>query len=334
MKKLIFSNLFAIALFQMSAQPVSKTDVAALLNELPTAPLTTADAYQRAYTNGSAGPDATRYYQAWTSKIERAGQEIQSLSLDYYRKYPTGIRPQAQPVAASRVTPQQQSSMDAATSELAQKMLSDPAFAKKLSQMSEQEQHAYIANLLAEKGLKPVNGTPNVHNAPIPGTDVEWVELCNVFTQSAMDMSRWETQTALQQKYEARHQEVRDWTESEIKKLPMISFGEYGHDHDPEQVKAIQKQGLSKHREVAEAMLKEAAVMFAQFRQQTQERTAPLNDALKNVQFGAAYDFGNFYTQVLGTQGMMISDVHNILTNEVDIINECARWEYEWRNFK
>lgn len=334
MKKLIFSNLFAFALFQIAAQPVAQTDVVALLNELPASPVTLSDAYQRACSNDPASPDYAGYYQTWKNKVEKAGQENQSLQADYYRKYPTGVRPQAQPVAASRVTPQQQSSMDAATSELAQKMLTDPAFAQKFSQMSEKEQHAYIANLLAEKGLKPVNGTPNVQNAPVPGTDVDWMELCNAHTQAALDMSRWEKQTALQEKYRALHDEANAWTEAEIKKLPMISYGEYGHDHDPEQVKAVRKKGLTKHRDIAEAMLKEAAPMFAQFRQESLLRMTPLNDALKKVNYGAAYDFGMFYTNVIGTQAMMLGEIHNTLTNEAAIVNECARWEYELRNFK
>lgn len=334
MKKLIFCNLFALALFQMNAQQTGKTDVVALLHELPAAPASIADAYQRAYANGATSPEAAHYYQAWTTKAERGALEIQNLLAEFYRKYPTGIRPTAQPVAVSRVTPQQQSSMDAATSELAQKMLSDPAFAQKFAQMSEQEQHAYIANLLADKGLKPANGTPNVNTAPIPGTDVEWIELCNTFTQAAMDMSRYEAQTALQQEYEVQHQQVRDWAEAEIKKLPMISFGEYGHDHDPVQVKAIQKQALVKHRDLAEAMLKEASVMFARFRQEAEQRITPLNDALKKVNFGANYDFGIHYTTVLGAQGMMINDINSLLTNEISIIESCAQWEYELRNFK
>lgn len=334
MKKLIFSNLFAFALLQISAQPVAKTDVAALLNELPAPPVTVADAYQRAYSGDATSADYARYYQTWTNKLEKAGQENQSLQAEFYRKYPTGIRPQPQPVAVSRVTPQQQSSMDAATSELAQKMLTDPAFAQKFSQMSEKEQHAYIANLLAEKGLKPVNGTPNTQDAPVPGTDVEWMELCSALSQSALDMSRWEKQTALQEKYRIQHDEANAWTEAEIKKLPMILYGEYGRDHDPEQVKAVRKQGLAKHRDIAGAMLKEAAPMFAQFRQESLQRMTPLNDAIKKVNYGAAYDFGMFYTNVLGAQAMMLAEVHNTLTNEAAIVNECARWEYELRNFK
>lgn len=333
MKKLIFSNLFAIAMLQISsAQPVGKTDAVALLNELAAPPVTIADAYQRAYPNGATSANAVQYYQSWTTKVENANRETQELLQAFYKKYPTGIRPQAQPV--SRVTPQQESAMNAATSELAQKMLNDPAFAQKFMQMSEQEQHAYMAKLLAEKGIKPVNGTPNSDVKPPAGTDIEWVTFCTDYTQAAMSMARWEAQTALQQKYEAQHQQVRDWAEVEIKKLPLIEMGEYGRDHDPEKVKAIQRQALVKHRDVAEAMLKEAATLFAQFRQETKQRMTPLNDALKGVNYGATYDFGINYTTVLSTQAMMFGEVHNTMTNEAEIINECARWEYDLRNFK
>lgn len=333
MKKLIFSNLIAIALLQIiSAQPVGKTDVVALLNDMPAPPLTIADAFQRAYSAGATNPDAIRYYKTWAGKIERAGLENQSLQKEFYMKYPTGVRPVAQPV--STASPQQHAAMDAATSELAQKMLSDPAFAQKFMQMSEQEQHAYIANLLADKGIKPVNGTPNVNTAPIAGTDIEWGTLLSDYSAGAMDISRWEVQTALQQKYQAKHDEVNAWAEAEIKKLPMISYGEYGHDHDPEQVKAVRKQALVKHREVAEAMLQEAIPMFNQFRQVAQQRITPLNDAIKGVNYGATYDFGVNYPTVLGAQSMMLGDLDALLKNEVNIINEVARWEYDLRNFK
>lgn len=335
MKKLIFSNLFAIVLLQNAfAQAVGETDIAALLNEMPAPPTSLADAYARAYPTGETYPDALLYYKPWTSKVESAGQEIQALQRDFYKKYPMGVRPQTQPQQAPRATPQQQASMDAATSELAHKMMNDPAFAQEFMKMSEQEQHAYIAKLLADKGLKPASGTPNVNTAPVAGTDIEWGTFCSDYSMTAMDMSRWEAQTALQQKYQAQHDEINAWSEAEINKLPMISFGEYGHDHDPEQVKAIKKQALAKHRDVAEAMLKEAIVMFAQFRQQSQQRIAPLNDALKNVNYGANYDFGNHYTTVLGVQLMMLGDLDTLLKNEVNIVNECARWEYDLRNFK
>ena len=222
-----------------------------------------------------------------------------------------------------------------ATSELAQKMMTDKAFAQQFAQMSEAEQHAYIAKLLADKGLKPAHGTPDANAAaPMPGTDMDWMTPCNEFMQPTFAMERWQKQVDLQQKYGIQHDAVRAWTEAEIKKLPMISFGEYGHDHDPEQVKVIKKQGLDKHRTVADAMMKDAAAMFAGFRQEAKTRCAPLNDALQKVGYGENYHFGLNYTLVLQTQTMMLGDVHTLLNNEMNMIEEVARWEHEWRNFQ
>ena len=332
MKKLLFGSLLATAMFQLHAQPVGKTDVVALMNEIPAAPQSLNDAFQRAYPAGTTPPETMAWYKTATEKMEKAALEIQNLTADFYRKYPTGIRPVAQPVATA--SPQQHASMDAATSELAQKMLSDPAFAQKFMAMSEKEQHAYIAGVMADKGIKPAQGTPNVNTTPVAGTDVEWGTLCSDYSMAAMDMSRWEAQAALESKYQARHDEVNAWADQAIDKLPMISFGEYGHDHDPEQVKAIRKQALEKHREVAEAMLKEASGFFAKYRQQAAQRLFPLNDALKSARYGANYDFGVFYPTVISTQTMMVSELDVLLKNEVKVIEECARWEYEWRNFK
>lgn len=337
MKNLINGFVAAALLLQtasLTAQPVAKTDIVALLAEMPAAPSTLEDAYKRAYPDGATSADAAPFYRSYMSKLEAAYRENQMLQQQFYTKYPTGIRPQQQPRGASKASPQQESAMNAATAELAQKMLSDPEFAKKFSQMSEKEQHAYIAQVMADKGIKPVSGAPNTNTAPIPGTDVEWAAMCTDYSQAAMGLGRFEAHSALQQKYEARHQEVREWTEAEIKKLPMISFGEYGHDHDPEKVKAIRKQALAKHRDIAQAKLTEAAGLFQKYRQESAQRLTPLNNALKGVNYGSNYDFGQNYTVVIGTQAMMFAEPDALLKDEIGAINEAAQWEYEYRNFK
>ena len=330
---LLLTTALALAIIPAAAQPVVKADAVALLHELPAPPATLADAFQRAYPGGATRPDAKSYYQTSLAKLERVQLEAQSLLMQFYQKYPTGI-PDMPKQPANRVSAKDKSAMEAATSELAQKMLTDKAFAQKFAQMSESEQHAYIAGLMADKGIKPVNGTPNTNDAPMPGTDMDWMTPCQAVTGPALDLSRWEKQTALQQKYAAQHDDANAWTEAEIKKLPMISFGEYGHDHDPEKVKAIRKQGLDKHCAVADAMMKEAAALFAALRQEAAERYTPLNDALKTVRYGETYSFGLNYTFVLQAQGMMLGDLQNVLTNEINVLEEVARWEFERRNFE
>ena len=327
---LLSTFLLTLAAAPAIGQPVVKASANALLNELPAPPTTLADAYQRAYPHADAKP----YYQTATDNLNQAQREGQNLLLQFYQKYPTGVPPTPQQ-PANRVSARDKSAMDAATSELAQKMLADKAFAQQFAKMSEVEQHTYIAKLLADKGLKPAQGTrdPNAA-APMPGSDMEWGEICSVYSQSALDMARWEKQTVLQQKFALQHDAVNAWAEAEIQKLPMISMGEYGHDHDPDKVKAIQKQGLDKHRKVADAMMKEAAAMFAEFRQDARARCTPLNDALQKVGYGAAYNFGLNYTLVLQTQAIMFSDIQTLLTNEMSIIEEVARWEQDYRSFQ
>lgn len=329
---LLATALLALAAAPAVGQPVAKADAVALLNALPAPPTTLADAYQRAYPNDATRPDAKPYYQTALDQLHRVQLEAQNLLLQFYQQHPTGM-PTMPQQPKNRVSEQDKAAMNAATSEFAQKMMADPAFAQQFARMSESEQQTYIAKLLADKGLKPVNGVPNTNDAPMPGTDMDWLAPCNAYTESAFAMNRWEKQAALQQAYSARHDAVNAWTEAEIKKLPMISMGEYGHDHDPEQVKAIRKQGLDKHRTVADAMMKEAAVMFAEFRQQAQTRSTPLNDALKKVHYGEGYSFGLQYTFVLQAQTMMLSDLEAILTNEISVIEEVARWEQEYQNF-
>lgn len=119
---------------------------------------------------------------------------------------------------------------------------------------------------------------------------------------------------------------MQDWEQTAIQKLPMISFGEYGHDHDPEQVKAINKQAAARHRDLAAAMLKDLAPLFASARQDAQQRMKPLNDALKQAGYGKNYDFGIHYTIVLSAQSTMFQEELSLLNNEISMLNEAARW--------
>ena len=109
----------------------------------------------------------------------------------------------------------------------------------------------------------------------------------------------------------------------------MISMGEYGRDHDPAKVKAIQVQAGNKHAEIANAMLKEMLPLFVQFRKTFNEKISALNTAFKQVEYGKSYNFGLFYNQVLQVQSFMLTGQHSLLSNEIAVMEECARWERE-----
>lgn len=333
MKYLIIIALIGIGILPAFTQPVVKADALVFLSELPTPPSNLADAYLRAYPKSATQADAKTFYQTNIDKLVHAQQEAQQLLMQFYRQNPSGVLVMPQKTS-NNVSAKDKAAMDAATSELAQKMLTDKAFAQKFAQMSPSEQEAYMAKMLADKGLKPVNGTPNTNDKTIAGTDVDWVTPCNELMQTTIAMDRWNKQIALQEKYDTQHDAVNQWAETAINQLPMISLGEYGHDHDPEQVKTIQKQGLDKHRQIADAAMQESAILFDEFRQQARMRYIPLNDALKKVQYGTAYNFGVNYTLVLQAQMMMFGDIHTVLDNEIKFIEAIARWEYDWRSLQ
>lgn len=317
MKKMKFLTLLiaVLAVTHLRAQQVSTADMVALLNKVPPP----ASQLNCALKNASAQP-----YQTWLEKIEKAGEENQRYQMAFYQKNPMGVQPASKP--ASRVSAEQQSAMNAATSEFTQKMLSDPAFAQQFAAMSEQEQQAYLTKMLADKGIRPATGAPNVETAPVPGTDVEWAEMCTTYTQSATNLDRWQTQTAIQQRYEQKHQEVRDWEQQAIDRLPMFSYGEYGHDHDPEQVKAVRKQASEKHLALANAMLNELTPLCMAYRKDAQKRMAALTDAFKKVGHGEKYNFGVHYPTVSGAQSMMFQEVYNLLKNEISLMESAAQW--------
>lgn len=319
-----------IVLSQLSfAQAIVNVDAVALLNELPQPVGTLTEAYARVYPKDSERPNTLTFYQTWTQKLENYIQQSQNISANFYRQNPMGYNTAAAHPVTNNVSPAQKAAMDNATSEMAQKMLSDPAFAQKFAQMSEAEQQAYIAQQLSKNGIKPAVGIPNGKVAAPAGMDVDWMGMTTTLMQSMVDMSMTETQSAVQERYAQKHEEVQKWADAEIKKLPLITMGEYGRDHDPAKVKAIQQQARNKHAEVASSMLKEMLPLLVQFRKAFSEKISALNTAFKQVEYGKAYNFGLFYNQVLQAQAFMLTGQHSLLSNEIAVLEECARWERE-----
>lgn len=325
-----FTLSLLIFLSQLSfAQPIVSVDAVALLNEMPQPVGTLTEAYARVFPKDSERPNTLAFYQTWTQKLENYIQQSQNISASFYRQNPMGYNTAAAQPVTNNVSPTQKTAMDNATREMAQKMLSDPAFAQKFAQMSEAEQHAYIAQQLSKNGIKPVTGAPNTKVGAPAGMDIDWMGMTTTLMQSMADMSMTEAQGAVQERYTQKHEEVQKWADAEIKKLPMIAMGEYGRDHDPAKVKAIQLQARNKHAEVANAMLKEMLPLFVQFRKTFSDKISALNAAFKQVEYGKAYNFGLFYNQVLQVQAVMLTEQHSLLSNEIAVMEECARWERE-----
>jgi hypothetical protein len=335
MKKITLLSLLACLFFypKNHAQNLVQVDAVAFLNQLSAPSTQLAEAHQRIYPVKSQSTNPLPFYQKWTSQLEVHVQATQKLNASFYQQYPLGYAPTASTNSSPKANAAQEKAIHAASASLAQKMLSDPAFAQKIASMSEAEQHALIAKELAQQGLKPAIGTPKQTSDAPAGMDKNWAELCANVSQQLSDLSWMQAQEAIESRYETKHSVVQTWADEAIKKLPLVTMGEYGRDHDPAKVKAIQKEALAKHRELAQAMLTEMNPLLLSLRKQYQEKVSALNEAIRSVNFGQNYDFGIFYTQVLQAQGMMLMAQENLMRNEVAVLEKLAYWEDQLMHF-
>jgi hypothetical protein len=317
---LLFVSMALCADSSLHAQPVAKADMEAIAMALPDLPLTLEHCAQLTRPNTASG------YQKPLHLLEQYQTEANNIQRDFYLKNPTGMAPQAI-TPANPVSSKNQAAMDAATASLAHKLLNDKAFAAKFAQMSEAEKQAYITNALAENGIKPAVGAPDASRAAVPGTDVDWLGLCQQSMSPNTGMARWEKQTRLQQEYQDRHAAIDAVAETAIQRLPMIEMGEYGRDHDPQRVKAIQEEARQKHKALATQMLVEMAPMLESFRRDTRERLHPLNTALQSVKYGKSYLFGAAYTTVLQTQTAHMGEWYALIQNEISLLETVVFWD-------
>ncbi len=310
------------------SQQVASCDMAALIKEMPALPQNISEAFQISYVKDATKPNAESLYADWLKKVDAPLKEGNNLAQQFYQKNPMGIQQTAQP-APSRVSPEQKAAFNAAKSEMMQKVMSDPTFAQKLMHMSEAEQQTYFTKVLAEKGIVAAQGTPNMPSQQPAGMDVNWLEICQETSQSVINIQIFEAQQAIQARYVPLHEEVNQWATNEIQKLPLIVMGEYGRDHDPEKVKAIQQQARIRHKILADKEWQELMPALMQQREKRLQDIATLNTAIKKVDFGKAYNFGLFYTHVLQTQLMAINTIQSLMTNEKGLIEACAKWQFE-----
>jgi hypothetical protein len=320
--------IFCLALvsFYALAQPLVKTDALALLQEAPQAPSTLDEAYQRVYPQGKEPAQAQLFYQSWLAKVERAQLETQQLNLKFYQQHPLGF---AQPVqtAPKGGSGKEQQAIEAAMRDLSTKMLADPAFAQQIARMSEAERNVFLAKALADKGLKPAQGTPNAGAAMEEEQTIDWHNLCVEVSQSLVDMQPWEKQTALQQQYEAKHRDIETWLSAAIDKVPMVVYGEYGRDHDMEKVKALKAQARQQHLQTAEAHLQALRPLWQAYRKASAQKMQALNQAIVQVNYGQGYNFGLHYTMVLQTQGMMYAEARTLVESEMGAVADLAQWK-------
>ncbi|MBI1224830.1 MAG: hypothetical protein GC192_06300 [Bacteroidetes bacterium] len=312
----IIAMLLVKAFFLAAQQcPIGTTDINAYIKDLPSLPTNTNMAATRAYGANPLQPNSTvldNFYQPYEDKLNRKINEYQAYAkqkmeqggateADYmeqatamansnpiianmggYEKVSQMSEAEAK-AAANQAAVQYMADPFAANgmqsagmSALYQKIISDPAYAKKFEKMSEAEKEAELRKYMAND--QPVAKTPaemaqhrnqvaqqqtqadRIRNAQeiqlkIAEWQQEMTEIGMEFGQQIQEIEQaGKTHNAISEAYGKRYQAI-----------PMVELGEYGRDHDPEKVRPLRIEEAKMHQERAQQELKEntAALIVA-----------------------------------------------------------------------
>lgn len=128
-----------------------------------------------------------------------------------------------------------------------QKLVSDPAYAKRFNSMTEEEKQAEMKKYMT---IKPQEGTANrTYTKSQEQQDAEKaVEISQLIERTAKRMeaatatySRMTTST--NKLIDEMKDQLGKWMSATTQTIPMVELGEYGHDRDPELMRALEITG-------------------------------------------------------------------------------------------
>lgn len=140
---------------------------------------------------------------------------------------------------------------DPGITSMQQKIMSDPEYAKRFSKMSEAEKETEIKKYMT---VKPMQRDPNsVYTSNVQSTKAptdldksrELDELLARTQKRMEEITLTNTRMASQANntLEELKAQLANWQEATRKAIPIVELGEYGHDHDPELVQAMEITG-------------------------------------------------------------------------------------------
>lgn len=196
-------------------------------------------------------------------------------------------------------------SADAGMQAMQQKLMKDPAYAKKFSAMSEAEKQVEMKKYMT---IKP-QGDPNAVYASVPKSK----EHADVDKSMDIDMLMMRTQkrleevtstytrmlTAASSAIDALNADLRSWQEATTKAIPIVELGEVGHDRDPELMHAMELTAKLARYEIAKQEAALQAACWKQYQVGTGAALLEFNNFMASYTWGKGDDsqlFNGTYT--------------------------------------
>jgi hypothetical protein len=224
--------LFAATLTVFSQVPVKK-DFMPMVENYPHPPASAKEAFSKVTVTSDYGT-----LKCSTDKLfESIDKELKSIEAEYagQEKDPSNYMPKG-------MNPNDM------------KKMADPEMKKKMKSMSKEDKMK-----MAMEMMKSMPGAATAEIDPPPVRDAlnEWQKIYND-TQNEFNRSVAEQQEEIKlaTEYDKQHNDITDWEQAEIKKLPQISGGEMSAP-DPIMLKALNLKAADKHIAVADKHLEQ-----------------------------------------------------------------------------
>lgn len=234
---------------------------------------------------------------------------------------------------------------------LYQKVVSDPAYAARFQKMTEQEKEAELRKYMA--GDQVTAKTPQQMAAEQKAREQQNQQKNEV--QNAMEIQQKMTdfqlklsnvQATCEQEFAAISQSSNNHTAIEneygkqLKAIPMVELGEYGHDHDPAKVQALKLETVTKHRTLAASELKQYQALLNKLRTEYKkiatEYLTYIHANSQKINGNPADLYKGTQTEwtVAGFEMGLLSLATDVAKHSEQLTKEVAYWEAQYQQVK
>ncbi len=229
---------------------------------------------------------------------------------------------------------------------LYQKIIADPAFAKRFEKMSYAEKEAELRKYMAND--TPAAMTPEqvkAHQETVAAQQSQADRIRNA-QEIQMKLVEWQQRlgeigTAASQQFLGieqsgrSHEVISEEIGLRYEAIPMVELGEYGHDHDPKQVVMLRKEEAKLHLEQAQQELKQSTAALKALREKYQQFVTEYLDYLRK---NSAKIYGgtsakdmmegtNTEQPLLGFEASLLGIALELSQKSKELTNHAAYWE-------
>lgn len=284
--------------FMAFGQDVVKVNILEIANKIPAPPTDVKDAFSRTVEVQQEGSVSSHretgpYYKPVKDKMEAVNKQIEK-----------ALQVLAKP------------QMDVAN-EMNQKEMQ-----KKFQTMSQEEQMKMAMEMSKKMGM----GAIVPESEPVKAATTECINVNQAIGQDMQGAQEWyRKRQKMEQDREKQHSDIDAWKETELAKLPQVSYGEMGGP-EPKAEYALLTKVMQKHLTVENDYLKAVQKEWKAGWDKYVARFSRLQEKLAKINYGADAKNPTTKQQLLTGQGQMVSGTGDLIELSSKATKSTAEW--------